>query len=263
MAKLFIDVGGFHGEASHAALDPRFGFDKVYCIEPVPECCDYIRTRLSDSRLNIVQAALADRDGEASLYGPSTLAGSLFSDHIHVDACASIHCKTIRASRFLEGIFQPGDRIWLKLNCEGSEIPVLEDLISTGWFARIESALLDFDAIKIPSLLKRHEAVTRSISSLSSRNWYLPEQVQYGQQCTFGGIRNWLIVSHAVSRGFYPARNSFLFHFGNWKNHCYRGYYKFLIVRRLPAFVMKAYYRNVKPRLDKAQPNRNENGLPN
>jgi hypothetical protein len=35
MTKIFLDVGGYEGESTWAALDPIFGFDRVFCFEPV------------------------------------------------------------------------------------------------------------------------------------------------------------------------------------------------------------------------------------
>jgi len=32
--RIFLDVGGHHGETLDVALDPRWGFDKIYCFEP-------------------------------------------------------------------------------------------------------------------------------------------------------------------------------------------------------------------------------------
>ena len=34
MAKIFIDVGGYHGHSVLAGLDPIFGFDPIFCFEP-------------------------------------------------------------------------------------------------------------------------------------------------------------------------------------------------------------------------------------
>jgi hypothetical protein len=64
--RVIIDVGGFHGHASLAALDPILGFDRVFCFDPDKALAANIR-RIWDPRLFVIEAALADRDGEVAL----------------------------------------------------------------------------------------------------------------------------------------------------------------------------------------------------
>ena len=77
--RIFLDIGGYHGHSSLAALDPIFAFDRVFCFEPVPELAKKIR-EISDPRLVVVEAALSDINGKAVLHHAGTLAGSLFSE---------------------------------------------------------------------------------------------------------------------------------------------------------------------------------------
>lgn len=64
MSKVFIDVGGFEGDACRAALDPIFGFDRVIAFEPVQHCAEAIRKRIQDPRLEVVCAALCQATSE-------------------------------------------------------------------------------------------------------------------------------------------------------------------------------------------------------
>jgi len=248
MKKIFIDVGGYEGDASLAALDPIFGFDQVYCFEPVKKCVDHIQNRISDTRIEVVHAALADFDGEARLFGPGTVAGSLFSDHQHVDNSTVESCKVIRATDFIKPFTDNGAEVYIKLNCEGAEVPIVHDLLMSGTFAKLKSVLLDLDARKIPSLAARLEIVETELAKISDRNWYYPEEVQYGQQCTFGGIRNWLFVAGATTSQGSGKFSSFRYNLALWNKREFRGYYKFLLVRKLPASVMTTYYRYIRPR---------------
>jgi FkbM family methyltransferase len=251
LTKIFIDVGGHQGDASLAALDPIFGFDKVYCFEPVRRCVDFISHRIRDPRFEVRAAALGDVDGTARIYGPGSVAGSFFSDHQHVDPSTVEICDVVRASSTLEPLFAGGARVWMKLNCEGAEVPIVEDLMATGLFARFESVLLDLDARKIPSLADRLRELQAKLDRTPNRNWSYPEEVQYGFQSTFGGIRNWLRVSHAQEHGLGTRWASVRYNTGLWRRREFRGYYKFLVVRRLPQSLMRFYYASIKPRLAK------------
>ena len=78
--KVFVDVGGFEGDSTRAALDPRFGFDAVYCFEPVRACYEFISSTLRHPHLQIVNAGLLDTDDTLPVYGPGTLGASVFGD---------------------------------------------------------------------------------------------------------------------------------------------------------------------------------------
>jgi FkbM family methyltransferase len=253
MKKIFIDVGGYEGDASLAALDPLFGFDKVYCFEPVRRCAEFIAHRIPDSRFELCNVALADVDGKARIFGPGSVAGSLFADHDHVDPSTVESCDVVRATTVLEPLLAGGARVWLKLNCEGAEIPIVEDLLASGLFARLESVLLDLDARKIPSLAGRLRHVLELLDRIDRRNWFYPEEVQYGQQSTFGGIRNWLRVSRSGEGGFAARVASIRYNIRLWRTKQFRGYYKFVIVRHLPKSLMRFYYASIRPKIVRAQ----------
>src|SRR5437764_122898 len=80
MRKIFLDVGGYHGESARAALDPRFSFDIVLCFEPVRACYDHIIRNVHNERLKVHNAGLLDRDAMLPIYQPGSLGGSIYSD---------------------------------------------------------------------------------------------------------------------------------------------------------------------------------------
>jgi FkbM family methyltransferase len=253
VTKIFVDVGGFEGDASRAALDPIFGFTRVICYEPVPTCCESIRRRVQDERFDVVCAALADREGEAALFGPGTVAGSLFRDHRDTLEHSELSCELRLASKELGPWIESGARVFLKLNCEGAEIPILEDLLANNLFSKLTSVLLDFDARKIPSLHDRLARVESQISDLPRKNWYLPEEVQYGWQSTFGGIRNWLRVAGAAERPLLTRLASLRYNAVLWNRGEFRGYYKFLLIRRLPTAITRFYSQHLRRRRPSGQ----------
>ena len=249
MSRIFIDVGGYEGDAVWAALDPLFGFEQVICYEPDAGCAARIRDSIRDPRLTVVAAALSDHAGMAQLYGPGSLAGSLFSDHRDVDGTRTSSCEVHRASDLIARHGSEDATIYLKLNCEGAEVPIVADLLQSGEWTKIRDTLLDLDARKIPSLAAELAAVEAELAKQPVRNWSYPEEVQYGQQGTYGGIRNWLKVRGAIQPGLAARLRSLRFHLQQWRAGRFRGYYKFLIVKRLPASWMAFYYRAIRPRI--------------
>src|SRR5262249_1936489 len=160
--------------------------------------------------------------GTGVLYGPGTLAGSLFADHAHIESGRVTTVRIMRASAFFDRHFNLHDDVFLKLNCEGAEVPIVEDLVASGWFARIRSVLLDLDARKIPSLGARLNRLLDTLGATDIHNWVFPEDVQYGQQCTFGCIHHWLRVAgaHEVSVG--SVWRSGAYHMGLWREGAFR-----------------------------------------
>jgi FkbM family methyltransferase len=99
--RIFVDIGGFNGDSTMAALDPLFQFDKVYCFEPVPMLADAINKRIKSPKVTVICGALADRDGSSNLYHAGSLAGSLFADSPEYGASVgTIKVQLIKASRF-------------------------------------------------------------------------------------------------------------------------------------------------------------------
>src|SRR5215211_9249145 len=145
MAKIFLDVGGYAGESSSAALDPRFGFDRVYCFEPVRACCDNIRRTIRNPRLTVLNAGLLNKTATIPLHHAGSVGGSVYADA--PDTGGGIeNCSFIEASAFFRENIRAGDQVWMKLNCEGAECDILLNLLATGEAGKITEALIDFDA---------------------------------------------------------------------------------------------------------------------
>ena len=78
--KIFLDVGAHIGETLEIALDPKYGFDKIYAFEPSKDCCDVIRASYDDKRLVICEYGLWDKDSNLPLYNSGGLGASVFKD---------------------------------------------------------------------------------------------------------------------------------------------------------------------------------------
>jgi FkbM family methyltransferase len=235
VARLFIDVGGYHGESSLAALDPAFGFERVFCVEPVPSCVEVIRRRIADRRFVLVQACLLDARGSVTIYNPGSLGASVYSD---APACQSDSAPqtavAIDASDFFRAFVRPADDVWLKLNCEGSECAVLESLLAAGVCGPIRNVLVDFDARKIPSQSHRVSPVQQRLLK-EGVPFSLPEDVQYGNVTNYGGVRNWLVGSGARRPGLRHLVRSAIYNLGIiWYHPECAGYHKMKVLTLFP-----------------------------
>jgi FkbM family methyltransferase len=231
MAKIFLDVGGYHGHSAMAGLDPRFGFDRVYCFEPVRSCYDVICKRLSNPRLTVINAGLLDRTATLPIYHAGTLGGSVFADAPDTGG-GKEQCNFIKASDFFSQNIGERDSVWMKLNCEGAECDILENLFESGECRKLTEVLLDIDARKIPSA---HPKMARLQNRLEHApfSYLYPEEAQYEMVTNYGGIRNWLVVTGAIERGSSAFLKSLVYQGRAALNREVNGYYKIRALRAL------------------------------
>jgi len=179
--RVFVDVGAHYGETARLALNPKWAFDQVFSMEPSAIC----RKRLScirDRRLTIVPAALSKRNGTGTLHGSGLLGGSLYADKRQHQQLEAETVKLLRATEWLRENVSEGSEIWLKMNCEGGEADILEDLLDSGELWRIHRIWIDFDIVKVPSQASRQEAIERRLKGIA-----------YSVASRFeGGVEAWL-----------------------------------------------------------------------
>lgn len=164
MIKILVDVGAHYGETLRIALDPKWGFDKIYSIEPSSACQATLKG-FGDKRLVIQQIALSNRNEMAVLHGAGLLGGSLYADKIQI-ATAVERVETeavalVRATDWFQTL--PESQIFLKFNCEGGEADILEDLLDSGEIDRVYSAYVDFDIRKIANQAHRQSKIERRL----------------------------------------------------------------------------------------------------
>lgn len=188
--RLFVDVGAHYGETLDVALDPGWGFERIFSLEPSQACLPVLRGFI-DRRLQVVDRGLSDRTKTVTLYGAGLLGGSVYADKAHVDETAPEVTETIvllRASEWLSAHTAPDDEVFLKLNCEGSEVDVLGELMDSGAIDRVRAVYVDFDVRKIPSQAHRQAGVEARLQDRGVR-YVTPESLgAAGNE----GVRRWL-----------------------------------------------------------------------
>jgi FkbM family methyltransferase len=234
MNRVFVDVGGFKGESSCAALDPSFGFRRVFCFEPVRSCFTEILSNLSNRRLEVTNAGLLDRDARLPIFFPGTLGASVFADAPAIAGAnaESEMCNFTRATEFFRTRIAETDRVWMKLNCEGAEVAILSDLINSGESRKLQEVLIDFDAAKIPSARASVAALLELLGSVTF-SFHFPEEVQFGMVNNYGGIHNWLRMTCPREHSFRLASASISYQLQRALDARYNGYYKIRVLRRL------------------------------
>jgi hypothetical protein len=82
-------------------------------------------------------------------------------------------CEFRSVSEFFENNIQDDDVVIMKLNCEGSEVIIVNNLLDTGQIKKVYNMMIDFDIRKVDGhesdaddLLKRFEKVNFTNFSL-------------------------------------------------------------------------------------------------
>jgi FkbM family methyltransferase len=192
--KVFLDVGAHEGSSLQAVRDPKYGFDRIYCFEPAPACWPQLEA-LPDHRVTVCRFGLWDKTCERALYDPGSRGASLFADKFKSSPSRET-ARFVRATEWFREQLGDADEIYLKLNCEGAECDIVEDLLESGELARVRSVMIDPDVRKIPSLAHREHELRDRLAASGLTNYLMEEDVMVGDTHR-ARIQNWLRVAGA------------------------------------------------------------------
>ena len=231
--RIFIDIGGHKGHSVLAALDPIFSFDKIYSFEPNANLAAEIR-KIKDPRLTVICAGLGDRFEKAILYRSGTLSGSFFQDGPEFGGTGRQEVATVlKSGEILPALIPSGSFVRIKLNCEGAEIAILQNLIDLGCADLAMWALIDFDAEKIPSLKGKAATIEQALRSLGI-SWLVPSECQRGMITNYGGVRNYLFRAGAGRPGWGRLIRSLVYNARMSINSEVNGYHKMKVMNAVP-----------------------------
>jgi FkbM family methyltransferase len=205
--KVFLDVGSNTGQTIREIVEPRYGldriflkygFERIYCFEPVPELQQVIAREYRDPRIVINGVGLWKETCEKPIFSPGLQRGSIFADKVNVDPQHSAICKFVRASDWFREHLTETDEVYLKLNCEGSEVDIIEDLLESNEYRKVTSLGVAFDVKKIPSQRAREIEIKRRLEVCGYRN-YVDIEIKHGDSLR-EKIHSWLLLSGADRR---------------------------------------------------------------
>ena len=148
---------------------------EIMAFEPAPWACSAIEEtiRANDLRdVTLHNAALADAEGTVELFHdadhPGSAVMSVYRERMPGEA---VRVPAVRLSRY---VTKPVD--FLKLDVEGSELPVLRDLVSSGVIGQIRQMVIEF-----------HHHLSPAVDNMSECLSIL-EQHGFGYQLTSGQV---------------------------------------------------------------------------
>ena len=147
---IFLDVGANTGQTLQAVRDQ--GFEKIVCFEPSrlcwPKLTAMAETVSPQCTVQLEKFGLWNKTCEALLLEPGRAGASLWKKDKSVLDTTEL-CLFHRASEWFAEHLTGDETVFLKLNCEGAECDILDDLFDSGEFDKVSYALICFDAHKI------------------------------------------------------------------------------------------------------------------
>jgi len=188
--KIFIDVGAHTGESLEEALRIVYKFDAIHSIEPsnfgIKKLMKY-----KDKRIEIHKIGVADYNGIATLYGSGAVGASLFEDKKQLwDLTENVLIK--KFSDWLNENIPIDCHCFVKINIEGSEIAILNEILKSERKECIKSILLSIDIYKVPSLKNHQEEFERIL-----KNYPIDIEIRNEKEIDVA-IANWLKKDESI-----------------------------------------------------------------
>ncbi len=176
--RVFLDIGAHTGQSLREAR--KWGFDRIVSFEPASQCWPILEQEAQgDARITIERFGLSDRTEHRTLYMPSGKGASLWWRAMKRGGDTPTEwCMFMRASDWFARNLSPSDEVVAKLNCEGSEAAIVNDLLDSGEFSKVTRALIRMDARKIPEIAHEADALTHRLAPYSKRGAVCIERYQ-------------------------------------------------------------------------------------
>ncbi len=146
-----MDIGSHFGESIYKALNPELKFDKIFAYEPSSIAFQRL-TVIKDSRLTLKKIALGAKNGNVDLYSSGSLGAITFRDKKGVSTSEKERVTVNSATEELRDRLSSCAEVFMKINCEGGELDILENFMTAGLIMKCTHLYVDWDARKVPSL---------------------------------------------------------------------------------------------------------------
>ncbi len=168
------------------ALNPKYGFEKYLVFEPSQDALDYLRN-YSDEKITLFPFGLGKEDIDTWLYNPGTVGASIFVDKFKGRSSVSKELISIRKASVILKPYLEKNKIYVRINCEGSEIDIIDELLNANLLRSSHSFLVDFDILKINPMYP-----IENLFSRLEKNGIKISRKPFGGGSTKTQVKKWL-----------------------------------------------------------------------
>lgn len=154
-----VDLGARHGNWSDL-IKQKYN-SKIYCFEVVPEFCKQLETK----GYNTFCVAVSDKKEKIKL-GVFESEASIFYDDSNFEADA------IKASEIF-GLINHESIDLMKINVEGAEYPILNELIKSGNISKIKNLQVQFHLFDNDKN-NEYDNISKKLSETHELSWRFP-----------------------------------------------------------------------------------------
>jgi FkbM family methyltransferase len=168
--KVLLDVGAHFGQTTEIALNPVWGFDQIHAFEPSTNSFKKLH-QIKSKRLKCYRYGLFSKDIELPLIGSGQVGASVYDKKIQSIESQTIEMISLRSVNdwIVDNVDFSEAQVFLKLNCEGSEVDILHSLIDSKLINNFDSIYIDFDIRKIPGHEHRQRQIEEELEKSSVR----------------------------------------------------------------------------------------------
>lgn len=145
---IFIEIGAHHGQSLEVALNPKYGFDRFILFEPSESALKKLEF-FKDSRVEIFKFGLGENDTVTKLYNSGAVSATLFQEKFKNQKKIPVELIQMRQSAKTLSPYLRDTKVFIRINCEGSEVKILKNLLEYKLLNRRHSILVDFDMLRM------------------------------------------------------------------------------------------------------------------
>ena len=116
--------------------------------------------------INIITAGLGNGESNPALYNPGSTGGTTYKNRFKNDV-KKLTVKQLDAGEWFKKNITIDDKVYVKINCEGCEIGILDSLLNSNEIRKANIVLVDFDSKR---LFNRGDERDRIIKELNKRH---------------------------------------------------------------------------------------------
>jgi FkbM family methyltransferase len=190
---VFLDVGCHNGQTLAEVTRPKYAFRTIFGFEPMPlQFTHLLRSYQTFFNVQVFDYGLGDHTGITTLYGSNErFESSIYPDKNDVATIDQTDCTIVDAGNWFKRNVTEDDTVIMKINAEGSEIPIMYSLIDSGEIWKVSNVMLDFDCRKIPSMAHHEALLLSKLNEIGFTNFSLCDRVMRGATHQ-NRIGNWL-----------------------------------------------------------------------
>lgn len=179
---IFLDVGAHEGQTLEEVVKPCYQFERIYAFEPMPAQYEILQRRFGGlERVTLLNYGLAYKTGKMSMYGNNNMMeATVFAAKRDADEDIVTVCDFVSAADFFRQEIASTEQTVVKLNCEGSEILVMDSLVDSGEIEKVHEVMIDFDIRKVMGREWEEAVMVEKLASVGFDRYSLCEDVMHG-----------------------------------------------------------------------------------